>query len=351
MQDNTFIIQDPSNNNPSPFSTWDINPTAKRGKRGRRRKETADGNAESSPVPKKPGRKQVLTAPISKRQMQNREAQRLFRERKTRQQEDLLNRIRELEKLHQQSQQENCQLKDLAEALKEENKKLQISLKAFKEDCKEDFNNLEFRSLSSPYFGSPNSSPSPSVSLGDMVSSPPFSSRDIMSSPVDMRDARSSSMMSMEEYDRDSSVDLRKLPSMSPMLSLPQTNSGAHEISRIIENPTSGPSEPIPLQIASSGNLQSLDSPSVVPLPTEPIVKQEVPDGSGTCNLQSSMLSLNVNEGNITVEYVDLLVEELHELCKEMKHKAMISSEPFEFEWPCDEIDNRLNEVNHFGQA
>ncbi|KAK9766053.1 DNA-binding transcription factor yap1, variant 2 [Basidiobolus ranarum] len=289
--------------------------------------------------------------------MQNREAQRLFRERKTRQQEDLLNRIQELERLHEKSRQENCQLKDLAEELKEENAKLQLTLKSIKSDCKTEFNNFEFKAMGPSYLESPYSSPSP-ISIGDAMSSPSFSQRDVLASPslsaisdsksplsVGMRDFRSSSIMSTEEFDRDTSVELKKLASTSPVLSFSQMNLNSTAINSPLEKAMPNTTEFDPSNVASI-TLPSLDSIAVAPVDAETAIKEEARD---PCNLQSSVLNANPNNDNISVEYVDLLVEELHQLCKEMKQKAMVSSEPFEFEWPCDEIDNRLNEVNSLG--
>ncbi|KAK9764955.1 DNA-binding transcription factor yap1 [Basidiobolus ranarum] len=329
---NTFIIHDPTNNTTSPFSSWDINPTSKKGKRGRRKKETAED--ENSNSPKKPGRKKVSTAPISKRQMQNREAQRLFRERKTHEQDQLLDRINELERLHEKAQEENCQLKVFTSELQQTNDKLQTTLKNIKETSP----NFEFKPTNLSYLASPVFSPS-STSMNDFISSP----------SVSMTDIRSPSSVTMDEMNRDTSTTPVNFPAMSPIL--PQTHLSLTSKDISPEDGLSQGKESIPvtsqIPLPASNNLPghfNVDVDVVTPVDSRPNIKQE-----GLCNLQSSILSLNSKDENLSIEYVDLLVEELHELCKEMKQKAMISSEPFEFEWPCDEINSRMNKVHNFG--
>ncbi|RVD88632.1 uncharacterized protein DFL_002809 [Arthrobotrys flagrans] len=74
---------------------------------------------------KKPGRKPITNEPTSKRKAQNRAAQRAFRERKEKHLKDLEQKVQELEKVSESTNQEN-------RALKEQVEKLQTELKEYR---------------------------------------------------------------------------------------------------------------------------------------------------------------------------------------------------------------------------
>ncbi|AEO64103.1 uncharacterized protein THITE_2109887 [Thermothielavioides terrestris NRRL 8126] len=76
-------------------------------------------------VAKKPGRKPLTTEPSSKRKAQNRAAQRAFRERKEKHLRDLENKVQELEKLSETTNNEN-------EALRAQVEKLTMELNEYK---------------------------------------------------------------------------------------------------------------------------------------------------------------------------------------------------------------------------
>ncbi|KAK9762321.1 DNA-binding transcription factor yap1 [Basidiobolus ranarum] len=96
----------------------------------KRNREGYESSLTSDNLGKKPGRKPVATVPISKRQMQNREAQRLFRERKMKQQQHLYDRIKELEDIRNNTQRENHHLKLMAHELKVQNERLQTTIES-----------------------------------------------------------------------------------------------------------------------------------------------------------------------------------------------------------------------------
>ncbi|KAH6647634.1 transcription factor PAP1-domain-containing protein [Truncatella angustata] len=68
-------------------------------------------------VPKKPGRKPLTNEPSSKRKAQNRAAQRAFRERKEQHLKDLETKVQELEKVSEQTNNENSQLRAKVEKM------------------------------------------------------------------------------------------------------------------------------------------------------------------------------------------------------------------------------------------
>ncbi|KAK6354987.1 DNA-binding transcription factor yap1 [Orbilia brochopaga] len=74
---------------------------------------------------KKPGRKPITNEPTSKRKAQNRAAQRAFRERKEKHLKDLEQKVQDLEKISESTNQEN-------KALKEQVDKLQSELKEYR---------------------------------------------------------------------------------------------------------------------------------------------------------------------------------------------------------------------------
>ncbi|KAF3190256.1 DNA-binding transcription factor yap1, variant 2 [Orbilia oligospora] len=74
---------------------------------------------------KKPGRKPITNEPTSKRKAQNRAAQRAFRERKEKHLKDLEQKVQDLEKVSESTNQEN-------KALKEQVEKLQTELKEYR---------------------------------------------------------------------------------------------------------------------------------------------------------------------------------------------------------------------------
>ncbi|KAK6361501.1 DNA-binding transcription factor yap1 [Orbilia blumenaviensis] len=74
---------------------------------------------------KKPGRKPITNEPTSKRKAQNRAAQRAFRERKEKHLKDLEQKVQDLEKVSESTNQEN-------KALKEQVEKLQSELKEYR---------------------------------------------------------------------------------------------------------------------------------------------------------------------------------------------------------------------------
>lgn len=86
---------------------------------GKKRKESEDKTA------KKPGRKPLTSEPTSKRKMQNRAAQRAFRERKEKHLKDLETKVEEMEKVSEATSNENTLLRTQVE-------RLQVELKEYR---------------------------------------------------------------------------------------------------------------------------------------------------------------------------------------------------------------------------
>ncbi|KAK9765634.1 DNA-binding transcription factor yap1 [Basidiobolus ranarum] len=323
---------------------------------------------------KKPGRKPVATVPKSKRQMQNREAQRIYRERKILEQQNLLDRIDELESIETSSQQENRQLKIYAKELKAQNDRLQITLNTLYEKKRKSLplEKVKLKNKETRFY-------SPETFRYTTLKIPPLNSRVISLKPAEVRSTAPKlstiefqSLMHMTESSKfkieaepstPSTLISLETTSPNPTVSISQTHSEASITPRKL-TPLSS------LNVSTNDTATSIDrgdidtahtmSPyeSISPMTSLDIVQSppsistsmmsatpiaSVPNPSALTDLTE----LNL-EDSASVEYLDQLILSLHELCKEMKEKASTSSEAFEFEWPCSEINDKLEKLNKF---
>ncbi|ORX75062.1 hypothetical protein K493DRAFT_412670 [Basidiobolus meristosporus CBS 931.73] len=355
-------------------------------KRDRSEEETP---LSSELLSRKPGRKPVATAPISKRQMQNREAQRLFRERKIRQQQHLYDRIQELEDIRDTTQRENYHLKLVAQELQVQNERLQATLKNV---CTE---NNSSNCAPFPVDGDkPNSSdfqasfqtqgPWRYTNIKPLIHKPSTAVQDPTPRPEDISIATKHTHRTIEyaasrtnepglcerarkareereaiestEYraSRDSVYPIQPNDRPPPG---PSTRSAAHTTEAQFRNAVeAGANDGIYSLVDQIAHSTANEDPSMaqqsnINYQYNALSVTPNTDQHSNMNLPTltpdSLEALSADDG-VSVAYLDQLVMELHDLCQEMKKKAALSSEPFEFEWPCEEIDQKLQKMKEF---